>query len=99
ARSGEAQLWAAVRGEPAHRTARAVVSAASVDLALATRGRLHGRGNVNAAFGVGPGGARGALIAHGDLEVPDLPLRHAGLAVLGSLDGATAMILGSGDDA
>ncbi|HMG54785.1 MAG TPA: translocation/assembly module TamB domain-containing protein, partial [Kofleriaceae bacterium] len=42
--------------------------------------------------------ARGAAIAYGELAVPDLPLHRAGAVIAGSLDGATLLALGSGDD-
>ena len=97
ATAGEARLWAALRGEPARRTARGLISATAIDLGAATGGRVAGRGNLLAALDAGPGRARGALLAYGELAAPGLPVHHAGIAVAGSLDGATAVALGTGD--
>src|SRR5262245_18718595 len=98
---GEARLWAALRGEPARRTARGLISATAIDLGAvvgaATHGRVAGRGNRLAALDAGPGRARGALIAYGELAAAGLPVHAAGVAIAGSLDGAIAVALGSGD--
>ena len=99
AAAGDARLWAALRGEPARRTARGLISATSIDLGAATLGRVRGRGNLLAAVDAGPGRARGALIGHGELAVDGLPVRRAGVVIAGSLDGATALAIGGGDDA
>ena len=98
AAAGEARLWAALRGEPAQRTVGGLISATSIDLAIATRGRIAGRGNLLAAIAAGPDRVRGAAIGHGEIAVADLPLQRAGAVIAGSLDGATLLALGSGDD-
>ncbi|HEX3476571.1 MAG TPA: translocation/assembly module TamB domain-containing protein [Kofleriaceae bacterium] len=97
AAAGEARLWAALRGEPARWTASGLISATAVDLGAATGGRIAGRGNLIAALDAGPDRARGALIAYGELAAAGVPVHVAGVAIAGSLDGATAVALGTGD--
>lgn len=97
ATAGDAELWAALRGEPARRTAIGLVSATAIDLGAVTQGRLRGRGNLLAGFRADPDDVRGAAIAMGDVRSPDLAIRRAGVAVLGGLDDAGALMLASGD--
>ncbi|HMG22706.1 MAG TPA: hypothetical protein VK607_15335, partial [Kofleriaceae bacterium] len=97
AAAGETRLWAALRGQPVQRTVSGLISATSIDLAVATRGRIAGRGNLLAAIDAGPDHARGAAIGFGELAAPDLALHRAGAVIAGSLDGAALIALGSGD--
>ncbi|HEX3758011.1 MAG TPA: translocation/assembly module TamB domain-containing protein [Kofleriaceae bacterium] len=99
AAAGEVRLWASLRGEPARRTARGLISATAIDLGAVTSGRLAGHGHLLAALDAGPGRARGALLAYGDLAIAGSPVRRGGVAIAGSLDGVTALALVSGDDA
>lgn len=98
AAAGESRLSALLRVEPAQRTASGLISATSIDLGVATRGRIAGRGHLLAAIDAGPDRVRGALIAHGDVAVPGVPLHRAGAAMVGGLEDATVLALGSGDD-
>jgi hypothetical protein len=67
ARTEAGRLWASLRGDPARRIARGVVSVADVDLSEVTRGRWCGRGSAIAALDGSVDRVRGTVIVGGGL--------------------------------